>query len=215
MTTEDILLLRKQMLEADSLIRLNIVRNAEIRVATLTRLEKIKTVEQMDKFFTMRPLVYKENNNHWWGFMHQKQEEKLLITYVELKRISTSKGQIYFRPPGDDFECMGFTAHFMDRFMQRLNFKNRDTAIRNFLKVLLIADFMGFKSTPVKNSKRRREIIGQFGDGVGLGEMVEKTPIFMTFVANSQLKDGQVKEVRAIQQMLSQMEPNEMREMQF
>jgi hypothetical protein len=207
MTTEELEYIGKQLVDADKRIRFDLEREYIFRLGRLVELNKLKTEKQMSKFFTGRPFVYKFSEQYWWGFTHRLDEKyKIIVSYVELKRMYTQKGQIYFFPRNNEFDGVAFTSHFMDRYMQRLKIKNRDVAIRHFLKKKLEMDVTGWKSSPVPGSKRRFEVITDVGDGVGLGFQMDRIVAFKTFITKEQMKGRQIHDIRNLHEYIEMME---------
>jgi hypothetical protein len=215
MTTEEIELVHKEMVAANKRIKIYVEREAELRVMGLMRHAKLKNEMQFLEEFHKKPLVYKESENLWWGFINIQQEERRYNrTFVVLKRAYTSKGAIYFRPPEDvisdiNLGYVGYTSHFFDRYRERLNLKNKDVAIRNFIKDILTKDITGFRAIPIPGSKRRKETIMKISDGIGLGVKMQETVIVKTFINNSQLNNYQNYSVNELQNFLQKYYPND------
>lgn len=103
-------------------------------------------------------------------------------------RIKTTKGSIYLMPAHDkDLIC--YTAHFFDRYKQRINdnkIKTRSDAIKHFMKSNICQDNL---KAYVKT--KSNELVLQMNNGIGLGIPLNPIALITTFISNNMLNDKQ------------------------
>ena len=140
------------------------------------------------RLFRNKPFIYKVSDNIYYGFLVAKHTDKQFYwVNLMLYRVSTPKGQLYISKAMNG-DITIYTAHAFDRYAQRCGLKNRDKAIRNFLKDFALRPTGNFD---VSDKRFPNSQILSTTTGMFLGEGLNKVTLMKTFISNKELTDRQ------------------------
>ena len=160
------------------------------RLVRLCELNKFKNIYDKKAFalFNLKPFVrYEKQSDSWAGFIIKYYNETIKGSTIVMYEMKRPKGTIYFSVEPTVNRYTIYTAHFFDRYYERLiepgkksfSDKTREKSIMHFIKNILSLQINNDAGTIIHDND---EINIHLKGGYGAGQKVGNDFMFMTFL---------------------------------